>query len=320
MKTQLIVIASVLAMASLNSHASSEHWYGGFDIGQGYYSNGGNDEAYDSTRHRLAGGLHLGYQFNDYFSTEIAYQYLGKAYANYNDGDIKGTFQQGVLSGRLGYPITDNLYPYLKVGGAGWFGKTNGLTNEHAEGFSPAFGAGIAYAINDDLSLKMDYQFTQSIGDTQLQFSDHHLVTMGLSWKFGHVKKAVPATVIVEQPIIETFVISGFENNTLFALDSSELMSFKPLDNIVSYLQQYPTANASITGHTDNTGTEPYNLELSQHRAETIANYLITNGIDKTRLTITAMGELQPVADNSTSTGRAMNRRVELNITTVTPR
>lgn len=67
-----------------------------------------------------------------------------------------------------------------------------------------------------------------------------------------------------------------------------------------------------IIGHTDSTGPEAYNQRLSERRAQSAADYLIGKGIPATSITISGMGESQPVADNSTREGRAMNRRVEV--------
>ncbi|MEC4725865.1 outer membrane beta-barrel protein [Shewanella sp. D64] len=305
------------------SHAVAEtsenFWYTGVDIGQGYYANGGNEASYDSTRNRLSGGLHLGYQFNGYFSTELAYQYLGKAYANYNNGQISAEFQQGVMSARLGYPVTDNLYPYLKVGGAGWMGDVKGLNNVDTDGFSPVFGAGLSYALTDNLALRAEYQFTQSLGDSAAGFSDHHLATIGVSWRFGFSPKPEPiiqeklVEVIIEKPVeVKTYIVSGVDSDTIFAHNSSQLVSTKPLEKTLAFLAQYPTSVITITGHSDSTGPEKYNQWMSERRAHSVANYFITEGVNKARINVLGKGESEPVADNSTEMGRAMNRRVEM--------
>jgi OmpA-OmpF porin, OOP family len=67
-----------------------------------------------------------------------------------------------------------------------------------------------------------------------------------------------------------------------------------------------------IVGHTDSTGPEAHNQALSERRAQSAADHLIGRGVPATSITISGMGESQPVADNSTREGRAMNRRVEI--------
>lgn len=88
--------------------------------------------------------------------------------------------------------------------------------------------------------------------------------------------------------------------------------SYATLDDLVSLLRQTPTANIEVRGHTDNTGSEKYNLELSQDRAQTVVDYFIKKGIDKKRVRAIGYGSERPIADNETAKGRDANRRVEL--------
>jgi OOP family OmpA-OmpF porin len=67
-----------------------------------------------------------------------------------------------------------------------------------------------------------------------------------------------------------------------------------------------------VEGHTDSQGSESYNQALSERRANTVLNYLVSNGIDGDRLSASGFGENSPVADNATAEGRARNRRVDL--------
>jgi outer membrane protein OmpA-like peptidoglycan-associated protein len=69
-----------------------------------------------------------------------------------------------------------------------------------------------------------------------------------------------------------------------------------------------------INGHTDNTGSDELNQKLSESRANSVKQYLLENGIGENRITATGYGESKPIADNKTAAGRAMNRRVEINL------
>lgn len=86
------------------------------------------------------------------------------------------------------------------------------------------------------------------------------------------------------------------------------------LDRLAGILKEYPDSNVLVEGHTDSAGSDEYNLNLSQQRAESVTNYLISQGIMGGRLTTKWYGEAQPKADNSTTEGKAQNRRVELAI------
>jgi outer membrane protein OmpA-like peptidoglycan-associated protein len=84
------------------------------------------------------------------------------------------------------------------------------------------------------------------------------------------------------------------------------------LEAAAKMLNENPTINVEIQGHTDSKGSDAYNLRLSEKRAQAVVNYLVQNlGIDVSRLTAKGYGESRPIADNETEDGRAINRRVE---------
>ena len=82
----------------------------------------------------------------------------------------------------------------------------------------------------------------------------------------------------------------------------------------VQLLKDNPTVKIEISGHTDNVGKPSDNLTLSNNRAKSVVNYLITKGISAQRLVAKGYGETKPVADNKTEEGRAKNRRTELKV------
>ena len=90
--------------------------------------------------------------------------------------------------------------------------------------------------------------------------------------------------------------------------------SAQTLDKLAEILKEYPKTNILVEGHTDSAGPEEYNWDLSRRRAESVTNYLVNKGIDKSRFTTKWYGETQPKATNETAEGKAQNRRVELAI------
>jgi outer membrane protein OmpA-like peptidoglycan-associated protein len=86
------------------------------------------------------------------------------------------------------------------------------------------------------------------------------------------------------------------------------------LSELSRILNKYEDTNILLEGHTDSTGSEEHNLELSKKRAHSVANYLATQNVNPTRFTIMGYGESQPIASNQTVEGRAQNRRVEVAI------
>ena len=88
--------------------------------------------------------------------------------------------------------------------------------------------------------------------------------------------------------------------------------SHKELDNLVKLLKQNPSLKIEIGGHTDNIGGDEYNISLSEKRANSVANYLIENGIDANKLVCKGYGSTKPISDNDTEQGRSLNRRTEI--------
>jgi outer membrane protein OmpA-like peptidoglycan-associated protein len=105
-------------------------------------------------------------------------------------------------------------------------------------------------------------------------------------------------------------------NNIYFKLNSSELEpeSYTAIDAIFTMLQANPQARIQINGHTDNTGNAAKNLTLSEARANSVAQYLISKKIDKNRIVVKGFGSQKPIADNNSEEGRFRNRRVEFEI------
>lgn len=86
------------------------------------------------------------------------------------------------------------------------------------------------------------------------------------------------------------------------------------LDGAAATLQRNPSITVEVAGHTDSDGAAEYNESLSQRRAETVRDYLVSAGVDASRMTARGYGETSPIADNSTATGKAQNRRVVLRV------
>lgn len=127
---------------------------------------------------------------------------------------------------------------------------------------------------------------------------------------------------IKEEPMVEEVVVVEHETivvrDLLFAFDSSKLDAADEavLDDVAARLKsEAPDAKLTITGHTDSVGSDAYNQKLSERRAHAVADYLMRSGIPASNIvSVGGAGESQPVADNSTKDGRAMNRRVEIQI------
>ncbi|MNP58287.1 Outer membrane porin F precursor [compost metagenome] len=102
----------------------------------------------------------------------------------------------------------------------------------------------------------------------------------------------------------------------MFAYDSAELTSSadSQLQALISKLNASSVASVKVIGHTDSRGSDAYNQTLSEQRASSVAEYLISQGLSPSKVTSMGRGESEPIADNDTEAGRAQNRRVELHL------
>jgi len=113
-------------------------------------------------------------------------------------------------------------------------------------------------------------------------------------------------------------IMLTFKSDVLFDVNSSAIKpgaySSGEIDRLSQILNRYPETRIKIIGYTDSTGSESYNLQLSEQRANAVKNALSIKNVDAVRMTAMGMGESNPVADNSTEGGRQLNRRVSIMI------
>ncbi len=109
-------------------------------------------------------------------------------------------------------------------------------------------------------------------------------------------------------------VVFNEDAGVYFDTNKSEVKgtSAETLNSLIGILNEYPDSDILIEGHTDSAGPEDYNMQLSKKRAQSVSQYLNSNGINASRLTTKWYGESQPKADNTTNEGKAKNRRVEM--------
>lgn len=111
-----------------------------------------------------------------------------------------------------------------------------------------------------------------------------------------------------------TLVMPG---NITFATNSSDISSsfYTPLNNLANSLRQYNQSTIEVIGYTDSTGSYQNNVALSQRRAQSVVNYLVSQGVEGSRVIARGAGPENPIASNATESGRAQNRRVEVKLT-----
>lgn len=115
-------------------------------------------------------------------------------------------------------------------------------------------------------------------------------------------------------------IILNMPSNITFASDQDAINAgfYPTLNSVVLVLKKFNQTLIDVYGHTDSTGSDTYNLDLSQRRAQSVASYLSGQGVNGQRFAVQGFGETRPVADNGSDAGRALNRRVEIQLVPIT--
>lgn len=135
-----------------------------------------------------------------------------------------------------------------------------------------------------------------------------------------YIPREVVKEVVVEKPTTAAPTATAGEKWILvgvnFEFNSAKITpeSYPILYDAAKTLLKNPNLNVEIQGYTDNIGSEEYNKKLSQKRADVVKSYLVSKGVSESRLKAVGYGESNPIADNKTAEGRAMNRRIEFKV------
>ncbi len=115
-------------------------------------------------------------------------------------------------------------------------------------------------------------------------------------------------------------IVLNMPSNVTFDTNRAEIRPdiYPVLNSVVLVLKEYDKTIIEVTGHTDNTGTDQHNLELSQRRADAVGGYLKGQGVNPVRVLTQGFGEQHPTTENATPAGRQANRRVELRLSPLT--
>jgi outer membrane protein OmpA-like peptidoglycan-associated protein len=178
-----------------------------------------------------------------------------------------------------------------------------------------------------------DVKTGKLVSNLQTDEEGNYLVTLpaGKDYAFNVIRKGylffsenynIPETT-TDSDFIADIALQPIEANATIVLKnvfydskSTELKpeSISELDNVVRLMNENPTTKILISGYTDNVGLPSNNLQLSTGRALSVVNYLVSKEVAKNRLSYKGFGETNPIGDNSTEAGRALNRRTELSV------
>jgi OOP family OmpA-OmpF porin len=309
-------------------------------------ANGATLTSFTTDQRDLGYKLFVGKQLNQYFAVEAGYFDLGQFSFN------SSTSGNGALNGEAGFrgvnldlvgqlPLSQRFSLLGRAGinyakatthfsGNRLFAVTNPNPSERK--LNAKVGLGLEYKFSEALALRGEverYRVNDAVGNR----GEADLFSLSLVYKLGRpaaaavayvppvaaapapapVVEPAPAPAPAPVPVSEKVT---FAAETLFDFDKSVV---KPegkaaLDDLLHKMQGMNTEVMVAVGHADSVGSNAYNDKLSQRRAEAVQAYIVSKGVEASRVYTEGKGETQPVADNKTAEGRARNRRVTIEV------
>jgi len=339
MKLHQLAVATILASSAMAAHAE-------FTVSPmvGYHMFDNDMGLEDGTN---TGSIALGYRVNPSVGLEARF---GQTQADFQGGPGDARFQNTTLDAYYRFNTANNFQPYVLVGGGQTRVKVENAGAQDGTFDSTIVNAAVGafYQLANNLSLRGEIRGVQYVEDSQQNNVDG-IASVGVLYAFGGSKPAAVAPVVLA-PVAPAPVVDGDDDKdgvansldkcpgtpTSVVVDANGCPKMltetvakeirvlfdtnksvvKPAFNaeieaVAKLMKEYPTAKVEVQGHTDSRGSAQLNDQLSQDRANAVADVLTkTYGIAADRVSAKGYGASQPVADNKTAEGQAKNRRV----------
>jgi len=346
LKPLVALTAAALMFGSTALFAGADQpWHVSYQIGGASL-----DSARDTNDGDVWQSIGMGRFFGNNFSLDLEYDEFEADFLGYNTAVPGATYDSWKLStlGLMGrYYVTDwNFRPYIAAG----LGRTKHRSVlDEGDATAMSVGLGMHGQLSKHFSVRVQALWRNDQDGTSLAPRGHFqdfFYSVGVNFDFGGVDAppapaAAPAAppaapvnpdldgdgvpnerdkcpntrpgAVVDLDGCEVEAVISLEG-VLFDFDKATLRpeAIVVLNEAAALLKTHDRVVVEIAGHTDSVGSEEYNQGLSERRAESVREYLVSQGITATRLTARGYGELQPVATNDTEEGRQLNRRVEM--------
>jgi len=322
-------------------------WYGGIGFGASRLDPDTNNTGFSVLDDSSIGKkLFGGYDWSDKLSLELHYTDIGEVdlspngsigYKNYG---LSGLYYFYNRSGDRAQKLRQDLSFFGKAG-VGFMKNKSSVPNTREDDSHIMLGAGVEYGLKNGFALRAEIELFEK---------DAQFYSFSILKRFGKTRTTIAKSATVLSPVpIEKKVTKVLDSDNdgifdpqdncpktragakvdakgcqigeviilkgvLFETASARLKenSTEALDQAVTTMKRYPELKVIVAGHTDSQGSESYNRQLSQDRANTVLRYMISKGIIADRLQAKGYGSSSPVTENTTSEGRLINRRVEL--------
>ncbi|MBL0597986.1 OmpA family protein [Aeromonas jandaei] len=329
-----LIAITMAALGATAAHAADDIYFGA-GVGAAHFNGLNKIEGVETgTEDAAAVNAFAGYNFTENFGTEFGYQYAGRG----NTEGLRYENQGATLSGIARLPV-GNGFSLFAEGGAYW-AHTDGLGVSDTK-VSPLAGLGVTYKVNDALDLQARYRYMWDVADLHpaddVRYkSNQSVATLEAVYhpfRSSYVAPA-PAPVVEEAPapVAPQIVEKNFALNSdvLFAFgkDSLKPEGVAALNALYQQIVEFQPkdGNAVVVGYTDRIGSDAYNQKLSEARARTVANFLVSKGMAASKVAIEGRGEANPVTGTKCNGVKAKaqlisclapDRRVEVRVSGV---
>ncbi|WP_390241903.1 outer membrane beta-barrel protein [Vibrio sp. R78045] len=323
----VLMCALVLSASTANASFKPSTMYVGLDMGSSRLIE--CSDVCDDTG--LAMGALVGYQLNNWLSIEGGYM-LETNY-KYNNEDLMA--HSGLVGFKLQHHFNSDVAFFVTPGiSITEFQFEDDAYNDSA--FSVYAESGFQKSISNKWDLEVKYRHRFNADVPNLGGSEASQIMVGLRYNFSNdvddekakLTKVVPVSKTVDHTTetyhkneedtvvtVSKFVLSeSSAYKLLFENDSYKVLNAEGISKLVKSLDLDSIQKIKLIGYTDSNGSESYNINLSYKRAEQVRSLLVQLGIPFDLFEIEGLGEFGAIADNSTSKGRALNRRVEFNL------
>lgn len=287
-----VSLLALLVTPGLATADGEKHFYGGAALNLFKLDQDRGPDIDDP----VVGSIGVGYQINEQWAADL---FLGTDLS----GDTSLT------------PLTLNVYrffgakswrPYVSLGVGSFSFDSAEVTEDPTEEIQAGFG--VSTMLSEKMEMRIGYQHFYDVGG---ESNNDDAVGITFNWHFkkpmAAAAQAEPESVPVEKEVVDTF-----ELLVEFAFDKSDIKTvYEPqFKEIGAVLTDSSSITMTIEGHTDWIGTDEYNQDLSERRADAVKQKFVEEyGISPDRIQTIGYGEARPIADNNTSAGRQRNRR-----------
>lgn len=319
-----LAIGSVLAASSLSALAQGQGAVEAEVFAKHYFT----DSVRDMENGNLFGGS-VGYFLTDDVSLNLSYGEYHDMRSNDRESttsgrkNIKGSLSSLDAVYHFGTPGV-GLRPYVSAGmGHQSISNLTPRTGRDHTTFAN-IGAGAKYYFTENVFAKASVDGVHGFDNHQSEW----MAGVGVGVNFGG--RGAPVAAPVAAPVepapapVEPVVYEEVEAEPVrveldvkFDFDKANVKqdSYSDIENLAEFMKQYPQTATTVEGHTDSTGNAAYNQKLSERRAGAVRDTLVNQfGVEASRINAVGYGKERPVADNATSEGRAINRRVEASV------